>query len=337
MDINSDEDRLFVHPGELISGRFRVLSAIGEGTFSNAYTCLDIKTNSRVVLKVSRSKRSYAEAAKQEITALKILNKLDQNNKHFVKYYGSFTYHSHICLIFQKLGPSLFDALQYNKFRPFQIETVQAILWQLVNAVDILHQNRMIHTDLKLENILLKYGLIDTNGIDYVRKVFSPDIRLIDFGSLDSGSSWHRHLATTRHYRAPEILMGLKWGYECDVWSMGCILVELAVGHIDFDSRDPIEHLYLIQQMIGEIPYWMWQDCTLKGIKEIADNGHIHSDVFDLETRRYFRQKPTLAKILNFNVDLCDLALWMLNPNPEKRPTTDQILRHPFLTSYYYY
>jgi dual-specificity kinase len=125
---------------------------------------------------------------------------------------------------------------------------------QLVNAVGILHHNEIIHTNLKLENILLTGVRIYPDGRTRASGHFEAGIWLIDFESSDSDCLWHHPLVTTRHYQAPEILIGLRWGYQCDIWSLGGILVELAVGKIDFNANDPIEHLYLIQEMIAEIP-----------------------------------------------------------------------------------
>jgi dual-specificity kinase len=191
-------------------------------------------------------------------------------------------------------------------------------MWQIVGAVGLLHRHKLIHTDLKLENILLASDDCDTA------------LRLIDFGSSDIGSLWHRHLVTTRHYRAPEILMGLRWGYECDIWSIGCILVELTVGSIEFDAKDDVEHLFLIQEMIAEIPPQMWRDCTGKGLREFAREGRISRDYFPCEIQAELLRKRPLRRILEFDPQLADLALWMLAPNPRARPECHQILRHPF-------
>jgi dual-specificity kinase len=208
-------------------------------------------------------------------------------------------------------------------------------MWQLVSGVDLLHRNKMIHTDLKLENVLLKNDLIDRDGYSLRTRLRSLDIRLIDFGSLDSGSAWHHHLVTTRHYRAPEILMGLRWGYECDIWSLGCILCELTVGTIDFDSRDAIEHLFLIQHMIGRIPRKMWNECTREELLAVAKDGYINVDLLPRAFRDNLKRKPLLSQILSENRDIAELALSMLKPNPDERPTTDQIMRHRLFWSFY--
>jgi dual-specificity kinase len=57
--------------------------------------------------------------------------------------------------VFEKLGPSLFDFMRKNEYRPFPIDLVQEFTRQLVQAVAYLHNLRLVHTDLKPENILL--------------------------------------------------------------------------------------------------------------------------------------------------------------------------------------
>jgi dual-specificity kinase len=327
-------DLLLCQPGALVDNRFRLLDHTGEGTFSNVYTCLDITSHSRVIVKACRCKRSYIEAAQDEIKVMQRLGHLDPDHRFFVHYFGHFVHKDHVCLIFERLGPSLFSILELHRYKPFSGDVVRSFMWQLVNAVDLLHANRMVHTDLKLENILLTGNAIDRDGHDLHSGRRETGIRLIDFGSSDTGSAWHRHLATTRHYRAPEILMGLRWGYECDVWSLGCMLVELAVGTIEFDARDVAEHLYLIQELIHPIPRKMWDECATQDLREFAVDGCIRGAKLPAHVLEDARRKSSIFQSLKFDADIADLALLMLNPNPEMRPKTPDILNHPMFRHY---
>ena len=58
----------------------------------------------------------------------------------------------------------------------------------------------------------------------------NSDIKVIDFGSATFDDQYHSSIVSTRHYRAPEVILGLGWTFPCDIWSVGCILVELATG-----------------------------------------------------------------------------------------------------------
>jgi dual-specificity kinase len=125
--------------------------------------------------------------------------------------------------------------------------------------------------------------------------------------------------------------MGLHWGYECDIWSIGCILLELSVGCIGFDASDPVEHLFLIQEMVGEIPRRMWDACTRAELKGFVREGRIRGEAFPRDVQAGFPRMRKVGTMLEFHRDLADLAMWTLCPDPSKRPRCDEILRHPFL------
>ena len=70
---------------------------------------------------------------------------------------------------------------------------------------------------------------------------------------------WHTHLIQTRHYRAPEVMFKFNWSFAADVWSIGCIIVELIFGKMLFNTHDTIDHLNQIIKCIGEIPNYMFE------------------------------------------------------------------------------
>lgn len=84
------------------------------------------------------------------------------------------------------------------------------------------------------------------------RKVLlDTEIRLIDFGSATFQDEYHSSVVSTRHYRAPEIILGLGWSFPCDIWSIGCILVEFFTGDALFQTHDNLEHLAMIEAVCG--------------------------------------------------------------------------------------
>jgi dual-specificity kinase len=102
--------------------------------------------------------------------------------------------------------------------------------------------------------------------------LLSTDIRLIDFGSATFEEEYHSTVVSTRHYRAPEIILGLwhsywpaqivahvdlkglGWSYPCDAYSLGCILVELFTGGALFQTHDNLEHLAMMEVAMGKMP-----------------------------------------------------------------------------------
>ena len=332
MSQHSEPDRLFLRRGEIVSKEYRIIDLVGEGTYSNVYSAINIYSQRKCVIKACRNKPNYNEAAEKEIQTLDTLTQLDPDHHHFARYFGFVIYKEHYCLLFEKLGCSLYAAFQYQKFQPFHVDTVRDISWQILTSLDILHRHKMIHTDLKLENVLLCGNFIDKYGYDINTKRKATDCRLIDFGSIDSGSFWHHHLATTRYCRAPEITMGLRWSYECDIWSLGCLMLELGVGFLPFDSRNPIECLFLIQTLINPFPSWMWKQCSNKDFTQNVHHGMIQKSTFEKSKLDDLLKRPTLQSVLSFNHDFRDIILEMMNPNPVKRPTTSQLLEHQFFS-----
>lgn len=99
----------------------------------------------------------------------------------------------------------------------------------------------MTHTDLKPENVLfvspgdwrvelVAQGAKSSGGqpnTKQVRRMRDSRVKLIDFGSATFDWEHHSSVVSTRHYRAPEVILELGWSHPCDVWSIGCIIFEL--------------------------------------------------------------------------------------------------------------
>ncbi|KAJ3326624.1 dual specificity protein kinase kns1, partial [Kappamyces sp. JEL0680] len=145
---------------------------------------------------------------------------------------------------------------------------VQSFAQQLVNTVAFLHDNRLIHTDLKPENLMLVDNetiLVPTSNPKKMRRILKDTrIILIDFGSTILQDDYHSAVVSTRHYRAPEILLSLGWSYPCDIvsvvrliaqWSIGCILAELYTGMALFQTHDNLEHLRMMEIVLGPFPH----------------------------------------------------------------------------------
>jgi len=142
----------------------------------------------------------------------------------------------------------------------------------------VLHSLKLVHTDLKPENILLVKNDARLQGPRRAGArsksiLRDTDIRLIDFGSATFENEYHSSVVSTRHYRAPEIILGeyfiretrsvltifpgLSWSYPCDLFSIGCILVEFFTGDALFQTHDNLEHLAMMEVVMGKMPQRM--------------------------------------------------------------------------------
>ncbi|XP_057542587.1 serine/threonine-protein kinase AFC2-like isoform X2 [Amaranthus tricolor] len=187
---------------------------------------------------------------------------LEQLSRHYscVQMRNWFDYRNHICIVFEMLGPSLFEFLRKNNYQSFPVDLVREIGRQLLEFLAFMHDFRLVHTDLKPENIVFISSeyvkKLDYKGTLIERKMLpkSCAIKVIDFGSTVQGSHPHHYIVTTRYYRAPEVILGLGWSYPCDLWSVGCILAELCSGEILFQTCENLEHLAMMERVLGPFP-----------------------------------------------------------------------------------
>lgn len=261
----------------------QVSKLLGQGTFGKVVQARDRKRNKQVAIKIIRSVQKYRDASRIELRVLSTLKANDHENRNrCIHLRDCFDYRGHICIVMDLLGQSVFDFLKGNSFVPFPNSQIQSFARQLFTSVackyfqgktvqqanrfTVLHDLNLIHTDLKPENILLCDS--SYQAFTYSRRIPSSsttvnrqaaqrkvlldtEIRLIDFGSATFQDEYHSSVVSTRHYRAPEIILGLGWSFPCDIWSIGCILVEFFTGDALFQTHDNLEHLAMMEAVVG--------------------------------------------------------------------------------------
>ncbi|VDP17169.1 unnamed protein product [Schistosoma margrebowiei] len=333
--VDDVDGHLIYSIGDRLLNRYEIVKTLGEGTFGKVVECKDHVQNRRIALKIIKNVDKYREAAMLEINVLNFLNERSANVEHLcVTLLDWFDYHGHICLAFDILGLSVFDFLKENNYVGYPMEHVRHISYQLCYAVRFLHDNQLTHTDLKPENILF----VDSDYISvhnrkkrrHERMVKCSDIRLIDFGSATFDYDHHSTIVSTRHYRAPEVILELGWSQPCDVWSIGCIMFELYTGYTLFQTHDNREHLAMMERTLGHIPYRM----TRKSRTGFFYHGRLDWDFYNQEGR-YVREncRPLLRYCKDESqdtLDLFDLMSKMLEYDPADRIPLSAALTHPF-------
>ncbi|KAF2282864.1 hypothetical protein GH714_043348 [Hevea brasiliensis] len=289
--------------------------------------------------------KKYREAAMIEIEVLQQLGKHDKGRNRCVQIRNWFDYRNHICIVFEKLGPSLYDFLRKNNYRSFPIDLVREIGGQLLECVAFMHDLRLIHTDLKPENILLvspDYVRVpDYKGLSrspkegsYVKRVpKSSAIKVIDFGSTTYERQDQNYIVSTRHYRAPEVILGLGWSYPCDIWSVGCILVELCTGEALFQTHENLEHLAMMERVLGPLPQHMLKRVDRHAEKYIR-RGRLDwpEGATSRESIKAVTKLPRLQHVDHSAGDLIHLLQGLLRYDPSDRLTAREALRLPFFT-----
>ncbi|XP_067373765.1 dual specificity protein kinase CLK4-like isoform X1 [Channa argus] len=339
---DDDEGHLIYHSGDMLRARYEIVCTLGEGAFGKVVECIDhANDGARVALKIIKNIDRYREAAMSEVQVLEQLNSLDSARRYAcVRILDWFDYHGHICIAFELLGLSTYDFLKENNFQPFPVEHIRHMAYQIIRAVRFLHKNKLTHTDLKPENILF----IDSDyDLEYnpemkrdERTLRNPDVKIVDFGNATYEHEHHTSVVSTRHYRAPEVILDLGWDHSCDVWSVGCILIEYYLGTTLFQTHDSKEHLAMMERVLGPIP----TDLLQKTKKQ----RYVHRSRLDWDVHssagRYVRKhcKPLKHYMLSKSEDhmqLFDLIEKMMEYDPAKRLSLEQALRHPFFSCFY--
>eukprot|EP00759_Apiculatamorpha_spiralis_P038442 PhF_6_TR37632/c0_g2_i1/m.55978/K08825/DYRK1; dual specificity tyrosine-phosphorylation-regulated kinase 1 len=232
--------------GEEIKGRYIVQGELGRGSFGVVLKCHDSATKQFVAVKIIRNQPSFYSQAKVEIDILSMLNEQCPKHACIVKLLEVTEWKKHPVIVFELLSISLYSLLQKTAFTGVSLALIRKFATQLLQTLHMIHTlpQPIIHCDLKPENILLK----DSHR---------SGLKIIDFGCSCYDTARVRQYIQTRFYRAPEIMLRLPYSTPIDLWSLGCILVELHTGRPLFPGKTEEEQLHRITAVLGPIPQQM--------------------------------------------------------------------------------
>ncbi|CAF0827640.1 unnamed protein product [Rotaria sordida] len=318
-----------------ISYRYEVLKILGKGSFGLVVKCYDHKTGQQVALKIVRNEKRFHRQAQEEIRILEHLRKQDRDNTfNVIHLFEWFQFRNHICITFELLSMNLYELIKKNRFQGFSLQLVRKFAHSILQCLDALYRNKIIHCDLKPENILLK-------------QQGRSGIKVIDFGS---SCFEHQRVYTyiqSRFYRAPEIILGAKYGLPIDMWSLGCILSELLTGMPLFPGEDEADQLSCVIELIG-MPSQKVLDASKRARNFVSSKGHpryctvttLPDGTTVLQGGRSKRGKhrgPPGSKDWSQALKNCDDPLFIdflkrcLEWDPQIRLTPAQALRHSWL------
>ncbi|BFU19096.1 serine/threonine protein kinase ppk15, putative [Entamoeba histolytica HM-3:IMSS] len=333
--------------------RYKITDRLGQGMFGQVFKARDLMKNKDVAIKVLRSKFSYFRQGMLEVAMLSLLNDAydKDGSSNTVRLVDHFLYHSHLCIVTELLGKNLYQAIQARNYKGFPVNIIRNYMKSLLQCLSVLEDASIVHCDVKPENML----------IDPVSK----KVRVIDFGSACFSTYTLYTYIQSRHYRAPEVILGLPYSCGIDVWSAGCICAELILGIPLFPGSSEYNELYKITDMLGQPPdYILEQGTTTQNFynKMPTVGGrikYIFKQPFEYEMenavelepdKRYFRYRTLDELIMRIPMKLSDNPLedkgsvsetrqsmlhfihGLLQYDPESRWTAKQALDHPFIT-----
>ncbi|CAF3395606.1 unnamed protein product [Rotaria sp. Silwood1] len=244
MRYDDENHDYIVRPGEIWLERYTIDCLIGKGSFGQVVKAFDHLDGEYVAIKIIKNKRPFLSQAQIEVRLLELMNQQDMdNNGYIVTLKRHFTFRNHLCLVFELLSYNLYDLLRNTNFRGVSLNLTRKFALQLLSALLFLSQPELsiLHCDLKPENILL---------VNPKRSA----IKIVDFGSsCQIGQRLYQYIQS-RFYRSPEVLLGIPYDMAIDMWSLGCILVEMHTGEPLFSGTNEFDQMMKIVEVLGIPP-----------------------------------------------------------------------------------
>ena len=229
--------------------KYTYLEKIGEGAFAKVFKAQDNLTGTFYAIKEIDTKNFDKKQFELLDTEIKLLSNI--NHKNIVKFYDCIKPSENIVAIILEycnggsLHKCLYDYKKNNKGKPFPEKLVKYLMKKILEGVNYLHNNKIIHRDLKLGNILLKYEkLQDLNN----KNISKAEVKITDFNtSYDyKGKEPPNTVLGTLQNMAPSIIgvaLNKKDSYDekVDIWSLGTLCYEMLFGESLFGKRGNLQ------------------------------------------------------------------------------------------------
>ncbi|KAL5009182.1 hypothetical protein ScPMuIL_014763 [Solemya velum] len=313
----TDTEGRFCPKGECILAlRYRVLNVID----SQGQTAVVVKAqdtfrgNSVVAVKVLHS--NFYTLGTQEGHMLWWLAHADpQNLSNSLRLLNTFTFDDHFCMVFECLLPPPLTVIFGDLPREHLIPKIRKVALRLLAILGFLHQQNVLHADIKPENMLLQ------SANDF------GSVKLVDFGNAIH--CVHREVSMyyedfelqTLLYRAPEVIFGQPFGMEIDMWSLGCVLIELYLGRPLFIGNNRQSICTNMTKLMGKFPTQIFRRGKyFDQLRDFTDNAK-QADVSCVIQKVLKSQDFMFANFL----------AGILRYDPDERLTPVQAACHPFI------
>jgi len=284
---------------------FHKIEKIGEGTYGVVFKGRNKKTNEIVAMKKIRLESEDEGVPSTAIREISLLKELQHPN--IVSLKDVLMQEAKLYLIFEFLTMDLKKYMDTNVPKDGQMDPVlvKSYTYQLLQGLLFCHQRRVLHRDLKPQNLL-----IDKNGA----------IKIADFGlarAFGIPVRVYTHEVVTLWYRAPEVLLGSpKYSCPIDIWSIGTIFAEMVNRRPLFQGDSEIDQLFRIFRVLRTPNEELWPGVTqLPDFKPTFPNWST------------MNLKASMKKLEPSGLDLLDQ---MLVYDPAKRISAKRAMNHPY-------
>ncbi|VTZ69322.1 cdc2-related kinase 2, putative [Plasmodium chabaudi chabaudi] len=281
--------------------KYHGLEKIGEGTYGVVYKAQNSDGESFALKKIRLEKEDEGipSTAIREISILKELR-----HSNIVKLYDVIHAKKRLILVFEHLDQDLKKLIDVCD-GGLESVTAKSFLLQLLNGIAYCHEHRVLHRDLKPQNLL-----INREG----------ELKIADFGlarAFGIPARRYTHEVVTLWYRAPDILMGSKkYSTPIDIWSVGCIFAEMVNGRPLFPGVSDTDQLMRIFKILGTPNSQNWPDVFK--LPKYDPNFPVYEPL------------PWETFIKGLDDTGIDLLSKMLKLDPNQRITAKQAIEHPY-------
>lgn len=280
------------------------IDKLGEGTYGIVYKAKNRETGEIVALKRIRLESEDEGVPCTAIREISLLKELKHNN--IVRLHDVIHTDKKLTLVFEYLDQDLKKYMDEVRGE-IPLATQKSLFYQLLRGIAFCHQHRVLHRDLKPQNLL-----INRKG----------ELKLADFGlarAFGIPTRNYSHEVVTLWYRAPDVLMGSrKYSTPIDIWSAGCIFAEMATGKPLFPGSNVQDQLQKIFAKLGTPTEELWPTITELPDWKIIHEGTPHPLV------------PVQNVVPGMSEAAYDLLSQMLQYNPAQRITAEKAMQHRY-------
>ncbi|XP_045363871.2 cyclin-dependent kinase-like 3 isoform X3 [Camelus bactrianus] len=284
---------------------YETLGKVGEGSYGTVMKCKHKDTGQIVAIKIfyEKPEKSVNKIAAREIKFLKQFH-----HENLVNLIEVFRQKRKIHVVFEFIDHTVLDELQHY-CHGLESKRLRKYLFQILRAIEYLHNNNIIHRDIKPENIL-----VSQSGIT----------KLCDFGfarTLAAPGDVYTDYVATRWYRAPElVLKDTSYGKPVDIWALGCMIIEMATGNPYLPSSSDLDLLHKIVLKVGNLtPH----------LQSIFSKSPIFTGVVLPQVQH---PKSPRKKYPKLNGLLADIVHACLQIDPAERISSTDLLHHEYFT-----